>query len=174
MNPRRLPAPRLVAAGTLLALLAAPSSALAGAHAVERWGGTVIHDGSGFDCSPYGGNLSEAWHVVETISGKTFFDETGEPVRDLIQIGWLETVSRDDTGGSIDVRGDWTVSFDYRTDTVSVTGAFRVGTAPSEGVLIRDAGRFAILPGGLFVGGAHDVQFDPDGTYCGALASLGG
>jgi hypothetical protein len=175
MNHRRLPAPGLVAAATLLALLAvAPSSALAGSLPMERWGGTLIHDGSGFDCSPYGGDFTEAWHVVETVSGRTFFDETGEPVRDLIQVGWIETVSREDTGGSIDVRGDWTVSFDYRADTVTVTGAFRVGTAPSEGVLIHDAGRFAILPGGLFLAGPHDVQFDPDGTYCGALASLGG
>jgi hypothetical protein len=64
------------------------------------------------------------------------------------------------------------VTFDYVADSVSISGSFRVGTAPTEGVLIQDAGRFAILPGGLIVAGPHDVEFDPDGTYCRALASL--
>ena len=174
MHRRRLLARGSVAAATLMALLmVAPSSALAGSIPGERWGGTVIHEGSGFDCSGYGGDFTEAWHVVETVSGMTFFDGAGDPVRELVHVGWIETVTREDTGQSIDVRGDWTVSFDYGADTVSVTGAFRVGTAPAEGVLIHDAGRFAILPGGLFLAGPHDVQFDPDGTYCGALAGLG-
>ena len=175
MHHRRLLARGSVAAATLMTLLIlAPSSVLAGAIPAARWGGTVIHEGSGFDCGPYGADFTEAWHVVETVSGMTFLDEAGEPVRELVHIGWIETVSREDTGRSIDVRGAWTVSFDYAANTVTVTGAFRVGTAPSEGVVIHDAGRFAILPGGLFLAGPHDVQFDPDGTYCGALASLGG
>jgi hypothetical protein len=174
MHHRRLLAPASLAAVSLMALLVvAPSSALAGS-VPAQWGDTLIHEGSGFDCSPYGGDFTEAWHVIETISGKTFFDAAREPVRDLVHIRWVETVSREDTGGSIDVRGDWTVSFDHVADTVSVTGAYRVGTAPAQGVLIQDAGRFAILTGGLFVAGPHDVEFDPDGTYCGALASLGG
>jgi hypothetical protein len=175
MHHRRLFGSATVAAATLAALLAvAPASALAGTIPGAEWGGTVVHDGSGFDCSPYGGDFTQAWHVVETVSGRTFFDQAGEPIRDLVHVTWSETVSREDNGRSIDVRGDWTVRFDYAADTVSVTGAFRVGTAPSQGVLIQDAGRFAVLPGGLFVAGPHDVQFDPDGTYCGALASLGG
>lgn len=175
MHHRRLFARASVAVATLAGVLAiAPTSALAGSLPGATWGGTVVHEGSGFDCGPYGGNFTQAWHVVETVAGRTFFDQSGEPVRDLVHVAWIETVSREDDGGSIDVRGDWTVRFDYPADTVTVTGSFRVGTAPAEGILIHDAGRFAILPGGLFVAGPHDVQFDPDGTYCGALASLGG
>lgn len=66
--------------------------------------------------------------MIETISGKTFFDEAGEPVRDLVHVGWVETVSREDTGGSIDVRGDWTVSFDRQLP--SRTGAAPRTTTP--------------------------------------------
>lgn len=175
MHHRRLLGRGFVALAAITAALAmAPSAALAASLPGDRWGFTVIHDGRGFDCSPYGGDFTEAWHVVETVSGTTFFDASGVAVRDLVHVGWVEKATREDTGAAIDVRGDWTVDFDHAADTVSVTGAFRVGTAPAQGVLIHDAGRFAILPGGLFVAGPHDVQFDPDGTYCGALTRLGG
>ena len=174
MPHRRLFSRGSVALTTIVAVLAiAPSAALATSLPSERWGFTVVHDGSGFDCSPYGGQFTEAWHVIETVSGTTFFDATGVAARDLVHVGWVETATREDTGAGLDVRGSWTVDLDHAADTVSVTGAFRVGTAPAEGVLIHDSGRFAILPGGLFVAGPHDVQFNPDGTYCGALARLG-
>jgi hypothetical protein len=167
--------PAFVAASAIAVLTAAaPSAALAGSQPPERWGGTLIHDGSGFDCSPYGGDFTQAWHVVETVSGTTFLDEAGDPVRDLIHVRWDETTSREDTGASLDVRGAWTVTYDYASDALSVTGAFRVGTAPETGVVMLDTGRFALLPGELFLAGPHDVQFDPDGAYCGALAALGG
>jgi len=175
MHHRRSLVPASVAAAALVAALAvAPSSALAGSLPPDHWGDTLVHDGGGFDCSPYGGNFTQAWHVVETISGTTFIDAAGNPVRDLVHIGWTETTSREDTGASIDVHGAWTVSFEYATESVSVTGAFRVGTAPAQGVVLHDAGRLAILPGGLFLAGPHDVQFDPDGSYCRALAGLAG
>ena len=175
MHPRRRIAVGSLAALTLLAGVAAvPSPIAANGLPSERWGDQLIHEGSGFDCTPYGGAFTEAWHGVETISGLTFVDAAGEPVRDLVHVGWIETVSREDTGASIEVRGHWTVTFDHLADTISVTGAFRVGTAPAKGILIHDAGRFAILAGGVFVAGPHDVQFDPDGTYCAALARLGG
>jgi hypothetical protein len=170
---RRPTATRSIAvAATLLITLAVAPAAAAGTEPGERWTDTVTHDGTGFDCGPFGGDFTEAWHVVETIAGRTFVDGAGDPVRDVVHVGWVETVSREDTGGSIDVRGHWTVTFDYVADSVSISGSFRVGTAPTEGVLIQDAGRFAILPGGLIVAGPHDVEFDPDGTYCRALASL--
>lgn len=173
MHRRRPFTPLLVAAAALVALSAlAPTAVLAGSGAPERWADTLVHEGSGFDCAPFGGDFSEAWHVVETISGQSVLDEAGARVRDVVHVGWTETVRREDTGGSIDVHGAWTVRFDYVADSVSVSGAFRVGTAPAQGVVIHDSGRFAILPGGLFVAGPHDVQFDPDGTYCGALALL--
>jgi hypothetical protein len=175
MTHRRRLVPRLLAAATLAALfIAAPVSALAGSAGPERWSDSLVHQGSGFDCGPFGGAFSEAWHVVERLSGQTFVDEAGAPIRDLVHVSWTETVRREDTGAAIDVHGAWTVRFDHVADTISVSGAFRVGTAPAQGVLIHDSGRFAILPGGLFVAGPHDVQFDPDGTYCGALASLAG
>jgi hypothetical protein len=174
MDHRRLLTVRLAAAAaTVVAILAiAPASALAGSPIHERWAETLVHDGSGFDCGPSGGDFTEAWHVVETVSGQTFFDATGNPLRDLVHVGWTETVRREDTGGSIEIHGAWTVQFDDVAETVSVTGAFRIGTAPAQGAVIHDPGRFAILPGGLFLAGPHDVQFDPDGTYCGALAAL--
>jgi hypothetical protein len=172
---RRLAARSLAALILLAAVAALPSSAAAArGGASEWWGDQLFHEGNGFDCTPYGGAFTEAWHVVETISGQTFVDAAGEPIRDLVHVGWIETVSREDTGASIAVRGHWTVTFDHLADTISVTGAFRVGTAPAQGVLIHDAGRFAILADGVFIAGPHDVQFDPDRTYCAALASLGG
>ena len=156
-------------------LLAAPATSLAaqGGITPEHWSGTAVHDGSGFDCTPYGGAFTQAYHVDETVSGMTTFDASGNPLRDMVHVGWRETDTREDTGASIDVRGDWTVTFDYAADTLAVTGAFRVGTAPSQGILIHDTGRLAFLPGGVFIAGPHDVFEDPDGSYCRALAALG-
>jgi hypothetical protein len=174
MRPRQ--SVRAVVAGSLLAgyLALAPASALAATNGIapERWGGTNVDQGSGFDCTPYGGNFLQSWDMVETLAGTTFFSASGDPVRDIVQVQLRETDTRSDTGASLVVKGSWTVTWDHVADTVTVTGAFRVGTGPSVGIVMHDTGRLAVLADGLFLAGPKDAQFDRDGAYCRALAAL--
>jgi len=168
---------RLFAVGAafigLLTVGSASGLAAGGGIPPQHFSDTIVTDGGGFDCSPYGGNFDQSWHIVEQLSRVTTFDASGNPIGAVTHVGWSETDTRSDTGATLDVHGDWTVKIDYIAGTKSVSGAYRIGTSRSLGLLIQDAGGLVFMPDGVSISGPHEVFKDPDGSFCRALAALG-
>lgn len=106
-------------------------------------------------------------------SGMTTFDRNGNPVADIVHVKRVERNWRsDDPSVSMTLTGNWTVHYDYATDTEAVTAQIFKQTYPGLGLLFHDVGRIVNSPGGMVVHGPHDVLEQGNAAFCDALEAI--
>jgi hypothetical protein len=158
-------------------LLAATAAACAGALLIagaasakppERFTETIPYSGSA-SC----GAFDDLFQGSLELSGMTTFDKAGNPVADVVHVKRVETNWRsDDPSVSMTLTGNWTVHYDYATDTEAVTGQIFKQTYPGLGLLFHDVGRIVNSPGGMVVHGPHDVLEQGNAAFCDALEAI--
>jgi hypothetical protein len=162
----------LLATGLVLAMALA---ATAGAASTERF--TFSFSGSephfqqcdGFEIS-----------LDTTSSGSVivFFDETGEPIKFIVQSRGADTLTNSVSGKTVVNRFVFEELFTRIDGTDEFTHAlvgFRfMGTAPGEGLFIQDVGRIVYSPEEeqiLFLAGQHEAEdSDVGAAFCAALS----
>jgi len=153
-----------VACGVALLLVATAS-----AKPPERFTDSFTYSGSA-SC----GAFDDVWEGSIEISGMTTFDKAGDPVADIVHIKRVETNWRsDDPSASMTATGNFTVKYDYATDTETNVGQVFKQTYPALGLLFHDVGKIVFSPGGVVVHGPHDIFAGGDAVFCGALEAIG-
>ena len=71
-------------------------------------------------------------------------------------------------------RRNFTVVYDYASDTEMDAGAIFTQTAPGQGVLFHDVGNIQFAAGGadVTVHGPHDIFDQGDAVFCNALLAI--
>lgn len=109
-------------------------------------------------------------------SGITKFDKQGNPVEDVVHIsGWERNWRSDRPNVSFTSKRNFTVHYDYATDTESDTGIIYSTTAKGHGVLFHDVGNIQFDDGTgevIAIHGPHDVFEQGDAAYCNALLAI--
>ena len=121
------------------------------------------------------GTFSDVYVGHLDVSAITTFDRAGNPVRDVVHVSGWETNSRsDDPSVSITAKRNWTIVYNYASDTEMDAGAIYTQTAPGQGVLFHDVGNIRFGTGGadVTVHGPHDVFDQGDAAYCNALLAV--
>jgi hypothetical protein len=156
----------LVAASVVVLCVAGVASATPPEHFTDA----IDYDGTshcaGFD-DVYSGHLA--------VNGITTFDSAGSPVRDVVQFrGWETNYRSDDPSVTITGKRNFTVIYDYATDTETDFGAVFNQTAPGQGVLFHDVGSISFPFGGgdATVHGPHDIFDQGDEAFCNALIAV--
>jgi hypothetical protein len=156
----------LLAAASVL-VLGIVSAGLAAQPA--RFTESIDYDGSS-PCSGFGDDY--VGHL--DIDGMTTFDKAGNPVRDIVHFQGWETNSRsDEPDVSITARRNFTVIYNYASDTEKNLGMVFSQTAPGQGVLFHDVGNIAFHGEDVTIHGPHDVFVEGDAAFCNALVAVG-
>jgi hypothetical protein len=96
----------------------------------------------------------------------TFTDESGTPTRVVTHVHFSGTLTNPQTGRSVADSGSFKRIVDVSDGSITVTGRFRVITAPDEGVLLHQTGRGTLLNGQvLFAAGPNEFN-DQGSTNC--------
>ena len=107
-----------------------------------------------------------------TRTDTTFTDQSGTPTRTAIHIRFTGTLTNPQTGKSVLDNGSFQRTIDPSDRSVTVTGGFRVITAPGAGVLLHQTGRGILLNGEVVFGAGqnefNDEEFD---ELCAYLAT---
>ena len=127
-------------AATLLALGLAAS---AGARPSETFTFSDPFDGS-FNCGTFTATISghDHGHV------KTWFDTSGNPIKEEGHIESFETDTNMSTGESIDVKTHLNVHMDFVAGTIALSGARNIANVPGQGVVVQHVGHVVIGPDG--------------------------
>ena len=132
-------------------------------------------DSEDYNGSASCGTFSDVYVGHLEVSAITTFDRAGNPVRDVVHIRGWETNSRsDDPSVSITAKRNWTIVYDYASETEMNAGAVFTQTAPGQGVLFHDVGnvRFGAGGGDVTVHGPHDILDQGDAAFCNALLAV--
>jgi hypothetical protein len=110
------------------------------------------------------------------ISGITQLDKNGTPVQDVYHVsGWETNWRSDDPSVSYTIRRQFTVQYDYATNTEKDTGIIYTVSAPGAGLLFHDVGNIGeddTTFQFLYIHGPHDVATNGDQTFCDALLAV--
>ena len=156
----------IVAPLIVSAALAAPASA------DQR---EVVHFADPFDGSAQCTGFVNNWegHDRGTI---TNFSRDGVLYRQVGHIHAIETDTNSVTGKSVVIRTELTVLGDLTPDGelsgYKISGQFNVGTSPSQGIVIHDAGTVTFDSDGMItaIHGIHNVFDSGEDAFCAALA----
>src|SRR6266567_1174012 len=98
----------------------------------------------------------------------TFTDNAGTPIRQVIHVHFVGTLTNTSTGKSIPDEGNQIVTTDLTTGTTIVDGRIRVDTAPGEGVILAQVGRIVRDAQGnvLFLAGENDLVSGNVADFC--------
>ena len=101
----------------------------------------------------------------------TFVDDTGTPTRIVLHIRFDGTLTNPQNGRSVLDNGSFERATDLSEGSITVTGGFRVITAPGEGVLLHQTGRGELLNGeGIFQAGPNQWNDQDFAALCDHLA----
>jgi len=110
------------------------------------------------------------------VSGITTFDKSGNPVQDVVHItGWETNWRSDESSASYTIKRQFTVQYDYATNTEKDTGIIYTVSAPGVGLLFHDVGNIGeddTTFEFLYIHGPHDVATNGDVTFCNALLAI--
>jgi hypothetical protein len=110
------------------------------------------------------------------ISGITTFDKSGNPVTDIVHFSGWETNWRSDAPSvAYTLKREYTVIYDYATNTEKDIGMVYSGNAPGLGVLFHDVGNISFDDStgeNIYVHGPHDVFDQGDAAFCNALVAI--
>ncbi|MGZ4290514.1 MAG: hypothetical protein ACXVQZ_07845 [Gaiellaceae bacterium] len=110
------------------------------------------------------------------VHGITTFDKQGNPVTDVVHIsGWEVNWRSDRPSVRFTAKRQWTVVYDYATNTEKDVGIIFSATAPGQGVLFHDVGNISFddsTGNAIAVHGPHDVYAQGDAAYCNALLAI--
>jgi hypothetical protein len=107
------------------------------------------------------------------VNGITTFDANGDPVMDVVHFKGSELNTRSGSTDEYTVYFDYTIVYDYATDTTTLNGMVIKVTYLGLGVLFHDVGTIVHLPGGVTVfHGPHDVWEQGQDAYCNAFLAI--
>jgi len=110
------------------------------------------------------------------VSGITKFDQSGNPVQDVVHItGWETNWRSDKPWIAYTIKRQFTVQYDYATNTEKDTGIIYTVSAPGVGLLFHDVGNIGeddTTFEFLYIHGPHDVATNGDVTFCDALLAI--
>jgi hypothetical protein len=102
-----------------------------------------------------------------TLSGKTMYDESGNPVKDVVHQSGSELNWRSGSSDSYTVSFTYTLVYDYATDTTSINGQPIKVTFPGLGLLFHDVGKLVVSQGEIVaIHGPHDTVEQGQDAYC--------
>jgi hypothetical protein len=119
------------------------------------------------------GSFTNFYQGSFTDKGKTTFDQSGNPVKEVIHESGSELNTRSGSTDSYTVYFNFTRVTDYATETTTLNGQVTKVTYPGLGVLFHDVGKIVHLPGGATViHGPHDVWEQGQDAYCNAFLAI--
>jgi hypothetical protein len=109
-----------------------------------------------------------------TVSGKTMFDASGNPIKDVVHQSGSELNWRSGNNDSYTVYFDFNIVYDYATDTTSLNGKVINVTYPGLGLLFHDVGTVVFNGQGdpLTIHGPHDTIEQGQDAYCNAFLAI--
>ncbi len=116
-----------------------------------------------FDC----GSFLDVFTRASTIHQLTFYDANGVAIRQVLHVHRVSTDTNSVTGKTRNSSGDFTITSDLVTGSMTIVGQRENTSAPGEGVLVQDVGRLVLdIDGNVaFSAGPHQGS-----DYCAALA----
>jgi hypothetical protein len=101
-----------------------------------------------------------------------YFNNDGDEVRNVAHHHVTETHLNLRTGRTVEFRGDYTSTYDYASDTQTITGVFLIANEPVEGTLLQEVGlvEFNNTTGEVRTAGRHDILDLPFDPFCAALS----
>jgi hypothetical protein len=104
----------------------------------------------------------------------TFVDQNGTPIRQVIHVHFVGTLTNTSTGKSIADEGNQIATIDLVTGTSTVDGRVRVTTVPGEGAILFQVGRVVRDAAGnvIFFAGQNDFLTRDFGEFCDYMAAL--
>jgi hypothetical protein len=109
-----------------------------------------------------------------TVTGKTMFDKSGNPIKDIVHQSGSELNWRSGNSDSYTVYFSSTSVYDYATDTTTVNGMPIKVTYPGLGLLFHDVGTVVFNGQGdpLTIHGPHDTIEQGQDAYCNAFLAI--
>jgi len=143
--------------------------------AASAWAAPPDHftDGDTYSGQASCGAFTNLWQGTFSVSGKTMFDKSGNPVKDVVHQSVEELNWRTGSADRYTVYGDYNIVYDYATDTTSLNGKIIKVTYPGLGVLFHDVGK--IVTSGddvLAIHGPHDAFEQGQQAYCNAFLAI--
>jgi len=164
---------RWIVSATIAVLAAFVLATQAGAGPPEHFTDTQDYNGSA-PC--VGTSFDDVWSGHFDVSGITKFDKSGNPVTDVVHIsGWETNWRSDDPSVAYTLKREFTIIYDYATDTEKDVGMVYSGTAPGVGLLFHDVGNISFDDStgeNIYVHGPHDVFDLGDAAFCNALVAI--
>ena len=164
---------RWLVSATIALLAAFALATQAGAGQPEHI--TDTNDCSGLAPCP-GLSFGDAFSGHLDISGITKLDKDGNPVTDVVHIsGWETNWRSDDPSVAYTLNRQFTIIYDYATDTEKDIGMVYSGNAPGIGLLFHDVGNISFNDStgeNIYVHGPHDVFDLGDAAFCNALVAI--
>lgn len=118
------------------------------------------------DCGSF--SLTGDWDITRRTT--TFLDDGGTPTGLTLHIRFDGTLTHN--GRSVRDNGSFHRTIDLSDGSITVTGGFRVITAPKQGVLLHQTGRGILLGGaGVFGAGPNEWNNQQFGALCAYFAS---
>jgi hypothetical protein len=104
----------------------------------------------------------------------TFVDHNGTPIRQVIHVHFVGTLTNTSTGKSIPDEGNQIATTDLVTGTSTVDGRVRVNTVPGEGAILFQVGRVVRDAAGnvIFFAGQNDFLTRDFENFCTYMATL--
>ena len=98
----------------------------------------------------------------------TFVDQNGTPIRQVIHVHFVGTLTNTSTGKAIPDEGNQIVTTDLLTGTSTTDGRVRVNTVPGEGVILAQVGRVVRDADGnvVFFAGQNDFLTRDFDDFC--------
>ncbi len=160
---------KLVLAVALAVPLAFAAVASADAPAIEQQ--TLHRSIPNFIQCP-GFTVAGEFDVERTVM--TFVDQNGTPIRQVIHVHFVGTLTNTSTGKSIPDEGNQIVTTDLVTGTSTVDGRVRVTTVPGEGAILFQVGRVVRDAAGnvIFFAGQNDFLTRDFEDFCAYMATL--
>ena len=121
-----------------------------------------------FDCGTFSAHYVGRDHGVVT----TWFDSSGDPVRQQGHLSAVETDTNENSGASVVVRTRLNVHVDFVANLTSITGIRNMSNQPGRGVVIQSVGKLLVqdlTEGPIAVHGPAD-DIDLGGGFCDALS----
>jgi hypothetical protein len=125
---------------------------------------------------PYGYVACNGASVIVNLQGEmrvnAFYDESGQLELLKRHISYSGTLSSPVTGTSVPHEGHATLTFDYQTNTTTITGLYHATVLPEGGKIFSSAGIIVLAGDGsiTFVAGPHDYHLGETEQLCTALS----
>jgi hypothetical protein len=158
--------------GAIVVLAAFALATQAGAGPPDHFTDADDYNGS----VPCPGGFDDGFSGHLDISGITTFDKRGNPVTDVVHFsGWEKNWRSDDPDVTFTAKREWTVIYDYATNTEKDVGMVFSASAPGVGLMFHDVGNLGFDGSAeqvIYVHGPHDVLDQGDAAFCNALTAI--